>query len=63
MLNTWEANTAVTFRGWINKIYAEYCLELEHENIPAPSRLELREYFNRYKWWLRQQYRKSKQSV
>ena len=44
-----------TFRDWLNKIYGEYMLEIEYEN--TPSRLDLKEYFRRYKWWLRKQYR------
>ena len=45
----------MTFREWLNKIYGEYMLEMEYEN--APSRLDVKEYFCRYKWWLRKQYR------
>jgi len=45
----------MTFRDYCNKIYGEYTLEAEHEN--APSRLDVKTYFNRYKWWLRKQYR------
>jgi predicted deacetylase len=47
----------MTFREWLNKMYGEYMLELEYEN--APSRLDTKEYFRRYKWWLRREYRKS----
>ena len=45
----------MSFRDFCNKIYGEYTLEAEYENIPA--RLDVKTYFNRYKWWLRKQYR------
>jgi len=45
----------MTFREWLNKMYGEYTLELEYENIPTPQ--DTKEYFRKNKWWLRRQYR------
>ena len=45
----------MTFREWLNKMYGEYTLEMEYEN--TPSRNDVKEQFNRNKWWLRKQYR------
>jgi len=45
----------MTFREWLNKMYGEYTLELEYENVP--TQLDVKEYFHKNKWWLRKQYR------
>lgn len=46
----------MTFREWLNKMYGEYTLELEYENIPTSQ--DIKEYFRKNKWWLRREYRK-----
>jgi hypothetical protein len=42
------------FRNWLRLIWLENCREHEdHDELPYT----LQEYWQRYKWWLRREYR------
>jgi hypothetical protein len=42
------------FRNWLHKIWMEYCQEREdHQEYPI---LDMTEYFQVYKYWLKRQY-------
>lgn len=46
--------TNSNFRNWLRNIWLENCQEHEaHHELPYT----LKEYFNRYKWWLKREYR------
>jgi hypothetical protein len=44
----------MTFRTWLQNIYIDNCEE--HDAWGEP-RISIRQYFDRYKWWLRREYR------
>jgi hypothetical protein len=42
------------FQNWLRLIWLENCREHEaHQELPYT----LKEYWNRYRWWLRREYR------
>jgi hypothetical protein len=43
-----------SFRNWLEDLWRENCDE--HDSWSQP-RYTLEEYFSRYKWWLRREYR------
>lgn len=46
----------MTFRQWVQDIWFEHCEEVEAWERRAPT-YGPREYFNKYKWWLRREYK------
>jgi hypothetical protein len=42
------------FRKWLREIYAENC---EEHRVYQQPLFTLADYWNRYKWWLRREYR------
>ena len=42
------------FRNWLEELWRQNCDE--HDGW-GEARLSLSEYFSRYKWWLRREYR------
>lgn len=42
------------FREWLQDLWLENCEEKDSYREP---RLTLQEYFRRYRWWLRREYR------
>ena len=42
------------FRSWLDELWRQNCDE--HDGW-GETRLSLSEYFSRYKWWLRREYR------
>jgi hypothetical protein len=42
------------FRGWVRNIWLENCNERFHYREPEVT---IKEYFSRYKWWLKREYR------
>lgn len=45
----------MNFRNWLQEKYFEHKDECSHWNtIPASS---VKEYFNKYKWWLKREYK------
>jgi hypothetical protein len=45
------------FRNWVQEMYFENQDELLGWSDMRPSNNTLSAYFNRYKWWLRREYR------
>ena len=45
------------FRSWVQEMYYENQDELLGWSEINPSSYSLSTYFNRYKWWLRREYR------
>ena len=45
------------FRNWVQEMYYENQDELLGWSDIRPSKDTLSTYFNRYKWWLRREYR------
>jgi len=45
------------FRSWVQEMYFENQDELLGWSEIIPSNYSLSTYFNRYKWWLRREYR------
>jgi len=43
-----------SFRNWLEELWRQNCDE--HDGW-GEARLSLSEYFSRYKWWLRREYR------
>jgi hypothetical protein len=43
-----------SFRRWLNDLWHENCEERATWGDPT---LSLKDYFHRYKWWLRREYR------
>ena len=46
----------MTFRQWCHEKWFEHCDEIESWTGHRPSYLSA-EYFNKYKWWLRREFR------
>lgn len=46
----------MTFKTWIHNIWFEHCEEFEGWNHRLPD-YSPQDYFNKYKWWLRREYR------
>jgi hypothetical protein len=44
----------MSFRNWLQNIYIDNCEE--HDAWGEP-RISIKQYFSRYKWWLRREYR------
>lgn len=44
-----------SFRHWCREMWYEHCLELESYGQPVPY--SATEYFNKYKYWLKREYR------
>ena len=44
------------FARWLQEMWAEHCDEVEAWEHTAPC-YTARDYFNKYKWWLRREYR------
>lgn len=42
------------FKSWLRNIWLENCAEHDGYNEPP---LKMSEYFQKYKWWLRREYR------
>lgn len=42
------------FRGWVHNLWVENC---EEHNLYGGDRFNEAEYFRRYRWWLRREYR------
>ena len=47
------------FRGWVHNLWIENCEERLLYN--GGQRLDEREYFRLYRWWLRQEWRRRQQ--
>jgi len=47
-------NSQSSFRRWVSEIYRENCEEhlIYHENVYT-----MKQYWDRYKWWLKREYR------
>lgn len=45
-----------TFRQWLQEKWYEHLDELDSWNMKAPD-YNLRQYFDRYRWWLKREYR------
>jgi hypothetical protein len=48
-----------SFRKWLQDMYYENCNEHEMFNL---ERYTLSEYFQKYKWWLRREYRHTRRT-
>jgi hypothetical protein len=46
----------VTFRSWVNQLWLEHKKEVL-EVTGKPVNYEAKEYFTKYKWWLRREYK------
>ena len=46
----------MTFRSWVQQQWYEHCNEFESWFKHQPE-YSLQEYFNRYKYWLKREYR------
>jgi len=46
--------SAMTFRHWVYNLWQDACKERLQSN---DSPIQLSDYFARYKWWLRREYR------
>lgn len=46
------------FRSWVRNLWLENC---EERQIYNDSKLEESEYWNRFKWWIRREYRRIQQ--
>lgn len=44
----------ISFRHWLQELYYQNCTELESYHLNSYT---LKEYYSRYKWWLRREYR------
>lgn len=42
------------FRNWVHNLWLENCEEHDNDHIPKYSQTE---YFNRYKYWIKREYR------
>lgn len=42
------------FRGWVHNLWVDNCEE--HQALSQP-RMSEREYFQRFRWWLKREYR------
>jgi len=47
------------FRLWVSKIWIEHCQEFEQWYSKHPE-YDVKEYFNKYKWWLVAKYKQEK---
>jgi hypothetical protein len=45
----------MTFRQWLQQRWYEHCNEFESWNHRMPD-YSLKEYFTRYRWWLKREY-------
>lgn len=45
-----------TFRQWLQEKWYEHLDELDSWNMKTPD-YDLRQYFDRYRWWLKREYR------
>lgn len=45
------------FRQWLHHQWFDHCAEFEGWFKRTPD-YTMQDYFNRYRWWLKQQYRK-----
>jgi hypothetical protein len=50
--------TNKTFKLWLYELWQDNCTELEEYHL---QRYTLKEYYNKYKWWLRREYRHQQQ--
>jgi hypothetical protein len=46
----------MTFRAWLREMWYNHLDELESLGM-LPAGYELKEYFNKYKYWLKREYR------
>ena len=46
----------MTFRMWLQAKWYEHIDELIELGMPPPT-YDISQYFNRYRWWLRREYR------
>lgn len=44
----------VSFRTWVEDLWQENCIE---RDCFGDEKIDLSNYFNQYKWWLRREYR------
>ena len=49
------------FRDWLREMWYKHLDELESIGAPPPE-YNLRQYFNRYKYWLKREYRHQQES-
>lgn len=45
----------MTFKHWLNEMWFEHLSELE--SLGMKCDYDIKHYFNKYKWWLRREYR------
>jgi hypothetical protein len=48
---------ASEFRLWVNELYQRNCIERDGYKMPC---LEVKEYFNQYKYWLKREFQYQK---
>ncbi len=51
----------MTFRKWLQEMWFDHCEEFEGWFHRQPD-YNLREYFNKYKWWLKREYKHQSKS-
>jgi uncharacterized protein CbrC (UPF0167 family) len=56
---TTQKETTMDFRTWCREKWFEHCEEIEAWTGNSPRYLSA-EYFSKYKWWLRREYRAQK---
>lgn len=47
----------MTFKQWLQERWFQHVDELQSWGEPVPSDYRLGDYFNKYRWWLRREYR------
>jgi len=50
------------FRNWLHHMWNQHLDELDSYGVSVPPNYNLNDYFNRYKYWLKREYKHQQQT-